>query len=285
MTIKTEGRCSTIKSVSCCRDKLKTMMSLRQRFAGFTLIELAISFFIISLLLVGILGPMGTRIEQTNRAQTEAQLDQIRDALYGHVMANGWLPYPDCPNNMIPGCDTLPAAVIDDGQEDLRAEPGATRSCVAGPEGVDPVTDRASLGNLPWMTLGVSRTDAWGNTFGYVVTETFADDIWGTGCGVPRLNVSFELCSNGENRIFPNDLAVIANTPDYDNIPAMVVSYGKNGFPTGASSAHEQENFDGDRDAIQKPFARLAAEEFDDLLIWLPPNVLRNRMVVAGQLP
>ena len=135
------------------------------------------------------------------------------------------------------------------------------------------------------MNLGVTRTDAWGNTFGYAVTETFSDDVPGTGCGVANPLASFELCSNGENRIFPNSAAVAANTPDFDNIPAMVVSYGKNGFPTGASSLHEQENFDGDRDAILKPFARLAAEEFDDLLIWLPPNVLRNRMVVAGQLP
>ena len=73
-------------------------------------------------------------------------------------------------------------------------------------------------------------------------------------------------------------------------MPAIVVSPGKNRNSaaltvSGALSAFEAENADGDDIFVSKNFSRDATLEFDDLVVWTSPNILKNRMVVAGRLP
>ena len=62
---------------------------------GFTLIEVAIAVVVIALLLGSILGPLSIRIEQADRQETQALLDEIKEALYGFSVTNGRLPCPD----------------------------------------------------------------------------------------------------------------------------------------------------------------------------------------------
>ena len=138
----------------------------------------------------------------------------------------------------------------------------------------------ANEGALPEVTLGVIGDDAWHQQHLYLVTGSFADDVDGTGCGSATPAVSFELCSSGDINIVDQSVggSLIAN-----NVPAAIVSSGKNWIE--APSVNELENTDGDRTLVSRVYTSVAGQEFDDLVSWISPNVLRSKMVEANRLP
>jgi prepilin-type N-terminal cleavage/methylation domain-containing protein len=234
--------------------------------SGFTLLEVAMVLFILSLMLSAILPSLATRLEQGERANTQSQLDEIEEVLYGFAIRNGRLPCPDCPDTTAPCI----ATDVDDGNEDRTAG-----EC------------KTEVGNLPWVTLGVQESDEWNQYFTYRVSEDFADDTDGTGCAPTNTqNVSFSLCSNGDITVLDSDggTNVVATL-----VPAIVVSHGNNWTET--PTVHEAENYDdgsaGDTDKtfVNKDYSQDATEGFDDLLFWISPHVLGNRMLQAGALP
>ena len=110
--------------------------------------------------------------------------------------------------------------------------------------------------------------------------------------------VSFALCSEGEVRIqdgvvgtLGTDFFVVAR-----GIPALAFSRGPNeGDPDAAASPDEMENrsdcsgpspppCDPDLYVHHEP-TLAAGEEFDDVMVWLSPHVLKNRMVQSSRLP
>ena len=221
---------------------------------------------ILGLVLGAVLTPLSTRMELARLRQARGDLAVAEEALYGFAMAHGRLPCPDTGG---------------DGEEDLNAG-----------------TCRAEEGNLPWADLGVARSDPWGNGYRYRVDDRFADERDGTGCGVAAAGVSFALCSDGEIRIQDGT----AGTPGRDlfvlasGVPALAFSRGPNeGDPEAAGSPDERENAttcsgpppppcDPDLYVSHEP-TRAAGQEFDDVLAWLSPYVLMNRMVQAARLP
>lgn len=229
---------------------------------GFTLIETAIVIGIIGLLLSAMLPTLSTRYELTRLRQARADLAQAEEALYGFALTHGRLPCPD---------------TVGDGVEDRESG-----SC------------RAEEGVLPSADLGVSRVDPWGNDYRYRVDAAFADDVDGTGCGPARVGASFSLCSEGRIRI--GDSARGASAIVARGIPAIVFSRGFNeGDPQAALSPDEAENrsdcggtspppCDPDLYIYHEP-TRAQGQEFDDMVIWLSPHVLKNRMVQAMKLP
>jgi prepilin-type N-terminal cleavage/methylation domain-containing protein len=208
--------------------------------SGFTLIEMAVVLVIVGLLLGGLLVPLSTQMETDRRKETSATLESIREALIGFAVVNGRLP---CPDTIAPL----------DGREDC---PSVLPN--GGPKG------------LPYADLGVSRTDAWGNTWTYAVTNAFTTPA-------PAL---FTIASVGTIDVgtAANNCAV--GTLLADNVPALVWSNGK----TANGGAFEAENADPDRCYID-PGYRQTGNRFDDLIVWIPPGVLFNRMVAAGTLP
>ncbi len=233
--------------------------------------------FILALLMTSFLEPLASRVEQEERNNTQLQLDNIEAILYGHVLQNNYLPCPDCPTSTWnANCIAVNAADpldINDGVEDTVAAGGG-------------LTCATETGNLPWGTLGVKGADQWSNNFTYRVDDTFADrgnaTTDGTGCETASatLNVSFSLCSDGE--IIINDAAVAGNTVAI-NIPAVVVSHGINW--STAASPDETENTNGDLIFVEKDYSATAGAEFDDLLIWISPHIMRTMTVKAGILP
>lgn len=133
----------------------------------------------------------------------------------------------------------------------------------------------AASGELPWATLQGQRSDAWGNGWRYRVTLVFADRTDGTGCGTATAGISFSLCSEGDIQIRDIEGNLVA-----DKVPAMVVSEGKTRYGTAA----EQENRDGDGQFVKDDYSLAQNKEFDDLVLWISPLVLKNRMVAAGRL-
>ena len=128
-------------------------------------------------------------------------------------------------------------------------------------------------GVLPWATLGTSETDAWGRRFTYSVAGAFT--------------TTFTLASNGTLSV---KNAATGGSGLASNIPAVVVSHGSNGLggytPQGvqlplSGDPDEADNSNGGATFVSHDFT----PTFDDLVIWLSPNILFNRMVAAGRLP
>ncbi len=259
------------------------------RTAGFTLAEMAIVLVVVGLLLTSVLSTVSTQIEARDIGETQSRLNQIKDALIGYAQANGRLP---CAAN-----GTL-----------------ATGAAGAGLEAVtgNVCTTGATYVVLPWATLGVSETDVWGRRFRYVVDVNFADAYaatsWGAGCvpvPVPTSPTSFALCSTGT-------LTVTTRTPSnktgtsVSNVPVVIISHGKNGYGAytsggtqyAASTVGVDEPANANAAATtfysreQSPQTSTCSDtaagnfcEFDDLIAYLPANLLVTKMVSAGKLP
>ncbi len=232
--------------------------------AGFTLVELAISIFIIALLLGSILVPLATQVEQRQISETQKTLDEIREALMGFAVANGYLPCPD----------RTAGAGANDGAEDVTA---ATGICQV-------LSGTIATGNLPWATLGLGNQDAWGNRFRYTVLETFARRAPATPFTIATAATTLRVCSSQACTTIITTAAV-----------AVVVSHGNNGLGAisadtnlarpAPTSADEIENTDADLDTVSRVKSNVAASVFDDVVVWLPKFTLINRMVAAEKLP
>ncbi len=241
---------------------LPPMRKIQQR--GFTLLEMAVVLMIVGLLLGGLIPTFSAQMESQHINETRKQMSEIKDALIGFAVINGRLP---CPAN------------------------GTTASGDESTSGV-PLTCTLTKGVLPWVTLGVNETDAWRRRFTYRVSQgvnsNFADGIDGTGAPCPIASgVSFQLCSNGNLNVFNTS----GGSSVAANVPAVVVSHGKNGlgaYPAGGgvqigiATGDEGENTNDNNSFVSKDQIQ---NGFDDLVVWLSPNILLNRMVAAGKLP
>src|SRR5882762_9888999 len=136
------------------------------RSKGFSLVELAVALAIIALLLAGALIPLSTQIDVRNGADTQRSMESVRDAIIGFAQANGRLP---CPAN-----GGTPAGTVD-----TTTWPAPIAGIAAGAEQWDPNNNRCYtvFGVVPWATLGVAETDAWGRRLSYRVSSVFADAI------------------------------------------------------------------------------------------------------------
>lgn len=245
-----------------------TLTIKRQHQIGFTLVEMAIVLMIIGLLLGGLIPTISSQIEQQHTNETRKQLGEIQQALIGYALINGRLP---CPAD----------GTIATGQANAGVEATAGSNCAN-------ITGNAAWGVLPWATLGASETDAWGRRFTYRVTAAFADGTDGDGssCTVTA-GVSFQLCSSGNLYVYTDATKTVSVA---SKIPAVVVSHGTNGLGAYTTSGQqipgasgdESENADNNNSFVSHDFIQ---NVFDDIVVWISPNILINRMVTAGKLP
>ncbi|UCD68213.1 MAG: prepilin-type cleavage/methylation domain-containing protein [Betaproteobacteria bacterium] len=250
----------SVRATAIVRGKVNAPR-LRKCAGGFSLIELSFTIIVIALLLGGLLVPLSTQVDQRHYARTEKQLEHIHEALIGFALANRHLP--------------CPAVSATNGSEDRDT---STNQC----------TKRD--GFVPWVTLGVTPADAWNNLIRYSVDPDFARS---------DPNFFFTLGDKGDLHIHTRDEA--GNELDLTNseIPAVILSHGKNGF--GATSSDGLPRFEpagwtGDerdnRYNATQYYYRTRTEvttasggAFDDVITWLSLNQLVARMVGAGRLP
>lgn len=236
---------------------------------GFSLVEMAVVLTIVGVLLAGLLPSISSQVEQRRTNETRKQLNEIKDALLGFAVINGRLP---CPAN----------GALNTGVEATTGA-GSALVCSSITAG-----SNSSRGVVPWATLGVSETDAWGRRFSYQVTSAFADSTDGTGivtCTTAQ-GVSFQMCSQANLNV----LSMAGGTNVAANAPAVVVSHGVNGkgayTPQGVvipgAADDELENANTTNSLVSHDPVQ---NGYDDLVVWLSPNILLNRMITTGKLP
>jgi prepilin-type N-terminal cleavage/methylation domain-containing protein len=228
---------------------------------GFTLVEVAIVLVIVGLIIGGLVTPLTMQLEQRKVSETQRLMDEAKEALYGFALHNGYLP--------------CPAVSSRNGLEDRT-------------EGL--CTDGKRLGYLPWATLGLPRLDAWNHVLVYSVSPNFTNS-----------GAMFTLRSARDISIATRDSGGALTPASMPNdIVAVLLSYGRNGFGAtsdqntrlvnrSATNVDEKLNQATDGTAfISRQISDNPAApggEFDDLVTWITPNILYNRMVAAQRLP
>lgn len=138
-----------------------------------------------------------------------------------------------------------------------------------GPGSCNGGADQRNVGGLPYGLLGVSAADAWGRPWIYAVNGAYTGTI---ALGTPA-----SITGGGNLEVW--DGGGCGGARQFGGrLPAIVISEGKNRL----GGALETENRDSDR-CFTDAGHILGTAGFDDLLTWIAPGVLFNRMVAAGR--
>lgn len=249
---------------------------------GFTLVELSIVILIMGLILGGLAMPLSVQRENARLKDAAEQLADVKDALSGFALANGYLP-----------CPATPAS------NGTAASSGG--SCTR------------QHGFVPASTLGLSGTrnddnlllDPWASPLRYSVS---AADVDGDG--------NWDFVAPGEMR----DVTVAALAPDLavcrtaagsspgncadaastltDTAPFVVLSLGKDWATSNGSDQQENvgASLGGGPSGSNYPIASdsvfvsrgrslQSGNEYDDVVTWSSPLALYRDLVSGGQLP
>jgi len=247
------------------------------RQTGFTLVEMGIVLMIMALLLGGLLPTITSQVEQRHENDTRKQLDEIQQALIGYAVINGRLP--------------CPATSTSNGAE----------SFAVGGNISNGNCSNFFNGYVPAATLGLSGAtnaglilDSWGNPIRYAVTSwnspsPVLPDVFTTANGMHTVGISnlaptsLLVCSTSTGIATSSCSSGKALTTN--GVPAVIFSTGKNGAQ-GSAGTDEAVNLHNSPYANYQTYvSHLPSPNFDDIVIWLSPNVLINRMVSAGKLP
>ena len=250
---------------------LSKRLSRRQsRLAkGFTLTELAVVMVILALLIGGLLLPLAAQDEMRRTQETQKILTDIHEALIGYAIINDRLPCP---------------AMAD---SNGLAKPESAGNCVAD----------FSNGFVPAVTLGLMpidqagfAIDAWGNRIRYALSTASSNAL---SNGIRTYYQSSGGFPSADLRVCTSSTAISAGkcaNPETTNLltksaVAVIFSVGKNGGDNGG--ADEQVNKGASPLFIShaKTDDKFSNGEFDDIVIWLSPNILYSRMIAAGRLP
>lgn len=280
---------------------------------GFSLLETSVVLLIIGLLLGGLIQPLSVQLENIRINDTQQQLRNITDALYGFAASNGRLP--------------CPASSGSGGNE---ARIAATGQCSNPYNGFAP---GRLLGLGPINDSGYI-VDAWGQPIRYAVADLkmsngsyplTATPMAATNQGIRFMSESTLTGLSALGSLTPNSTTkppsssflsicnsstglinrtsaytssgkiricggVTANNVLCSDAVAVIYSTGPNrGTGRGMDEAANPNTHNANNDAAFVWHARtgIAATggEFDDQMEWIPRSVLITKLINAGQLP
>lgn len=221
----------------------------KSTLSGFSLVEMCVVLVIMGLMLAGMLLPMQAQLEHRQYQQTRTGLIEIREALMGFAIIHGRLP---CPSTVTDPLD------VNFGVEAL--------SC----------TTATAEGYLPWKTLGVAETDAWGSPQQNATGGM--KGYWRYRLDMPLAETVFDFSLKDS----ANPLKIMNSmgskiTTGAGAPVAIVYSTGKNLRPDGENADYEPTGGVYQSD--------VQSTGFDDVMVWFARPLLVNRMVSAGKLP
>ena len=220
-----------------------------RRGRGFSLIELSIVLVVFALLAGSLLPLAAGQRQHREESRAAQQLDLALEALHAYAVVHGQLPCPADPG--------LPAS-----------DPQAGLASCASEYGI-----------LPWQTLGLPATDPWGSYLSYFADKKYtAAPPVGAGAG-------FTLDTEASAEV----LDAATGGRQATQLPAVLISHGRNAHQAhrpgvgrnGGGSADEIQNGKNSRSFVDRPLA----PDYDDLVRWISPAVLKLRLVNAGKLP
>lgn len=236
---------------------------------GFTLVEVAIVLVIVGLLFGGGLTILSSQVELRRARETNAALEEAREALIGFAVSRGRLPRP------------------------------ATSATIGAENPVACTSEALCTGFIPWSTLGVAKLDGFDKIIRYSVTPAFAGGVTGAAPFDLSTSVATKTVQtrDGAGALTYQAGQLLCSVAS-QCMPAVVFSHGKNNYGTGESGNVMSDNSatNSDEDTNNSASVNFISRtpsinttfpggEFDDLVIWLSPNILFNRMVAAGKLP
>ena len=277
-------------------------MRTPRHLSGFTLVELAVVFTIVALLLASLMYTLSAQTNQRDFDETRRRLDQARELVLSFAIMNGRLP---CPAR-----STSAGAEVRDATTG-RCWDGAIEDYYGGT-----LSNGATGGLLPAVTLGYTQVDpagfaldAWGNRIRYAVAKSIASGTCSGTFTNPHWVNAANMKANGI-ACQPGDLLVCKSsgvtpamsatscggTPGQNQlmsqslVVAIIFSTGKNGA-TGGTGADEAKNLDGGGNAdpvfVYHPPtpSDFVYGEFDDQMTWITVGELYGRLIAAGMLP
>ncbi len=278
------------------------MMNAKQN--GFTLIEIAIVVLIVSILLGYTVALFPKQQELKRYRAVEREMDEVIAAIVGFAQINGRLPCPAIPNS----------AGVEDG--------GGAAECINF-GGFVPVNTLGISGRLnadsllldPWGNpyryyVSSSDFDDGGGVGDFVVNgEMQQVGLVSTVPPYLDLDGQFIICDQGDLTL--NDICdapavevfgnALGGGGPYAGAPFVLISHGKNW--SEAAAGDELVNMGAtalpngpaglpyplkDVSAGETTFVRRItgfADDFDDVVKWVSPNILYSKMIEAGQLP
>lgn len=276
-----------------------TRHTYRQR--GFTLAEIAIAFVIVALLIGGAVLTFSAQNDARQVADTQRILEQARDAILGFAIRADRFPCP-APGGAT-GVETFTAPGA--------APPNTDHTCNTSVPGAG-----VAVGFVPALTLGIGPTDpqgylvdAWGNRVRYAVSTWSQAALDITQCPPNQTPPDFTRCpaftTSGAMKglgfaalpATPPGLIRICDASGCGGLqfsaPAVLYSTGRNLLTlTSATIGLDEDaniHIGGPAGPVDATFvaheprpAGAPGGAFDDLVIWVSPNILYNRLIAAG---
>ena len=287
-----------------------SVLARRRPQRGFTLVELAVVFTIVALLLATAMYTLSAQTENRNIAETQRRLEDAKELVLAFAIVNGRLP--------------CPASTTSNGDE----SPSGGGACSDAYAGYLPAK---AIGFTPVDSLGYGL-DVWGNRIRYAVSVNSnaagalnPDNTYTTTPVSPATGIKYNFNPTATTTLTPLDLLVCASygssgnttttgpscgstsdsppgvaATNQNTVVAVIWSQGKN-FATSTYVGVQGQA--GDDEKINnktrlpsansnhgvfishppKPFSE--TNEFDDQVVWIPSNLLYGRMITAGTLP
>lgn len=254
---------------------------MRASARGFSLIELALGLVIVATLLSALLVPLATQMDQRRTAETQTLLEQAKEALLGFAAGTGRLPCPATEGTN--GAE----AVVDINTGACTRQRGFLPAATLGLSPVDSAgfqTDSfgGDLNRIRYAVSAANRAPSVTNRLYTMTNGLRGADAAQLIAGDPQ-GLNLTVCSTrSDNPSTCSAGLTLAN----QNVVAVVFSVGKS-RAVRANTADEDENEDitpGNQIFVSRGYSEAADQQFDDILLWIPPSILISRLAAAGQL-
>ncbi len=267
----------------------------RKPHRGFTLLEVAVVLFIITLVMSGIVSFVNASLANRQIEVTRTKQEAIKTALITFITRNYRLPCP--------ALATLPESAVNEGVEVLSSGGNCTGITASGSSPNQVVT-----GTVPWVSLGLTREsslDAYANRYTYQVVLRATDPMLTNQTTVSGMTGRITVHSAGPGVIgVPPTVPTGNQTNDCSSGTtvnpcagvALIVSHGKDGYGAYTRSGNQiafepavtgndaRENANGDRMFVVKDYSGTDTNPFDDIVMVLTTNDLLSPLVIAGTL-